>query len=148
MYYRTGSAAGLSNAARPSPEADRSPIRTGPPSMPGATLSPSIGRAVLKRSGGVVDMLSLLSNPFRIAILHMLALEGEMQPQELSRRLGVSQSATSLYLANLFVADIVQCRRVARLRACRGDSVCLISDSPSSPSVSRGCATRNRSLAQ
>ena len=82
--------------------------------MPSATLSPSIGRSVLKRSAFVVDTLSLLSNPFRIAILHMLTLEEEMQPQEMSRRLGASQSATSQHLAKLLVADIVQCRRVAQ----------------------------------
>jgi len=87
--------------------------------MPGATLSPSIGRSVLKRSGFVVDTLSLLSNPFRIAILHMLTLEEEMQPQEMSRRLGASQSATSQHLAKLLVADIVQCRRVAQSKYCQ-----------------------------
>jgi len=82
--------------------------------MLGATLSPSIGRSVLKRSGFVVELLSLLSNPFRIAILHMLTLEKEIQPQELARRLGASQSGTSQHLAKLLAADMVHCRRVAQ----------------------------------
>ncbi len=49
-------------------------------------------------------------------ILNMLAGGEEMQPFEMSRRIGVSLSATSQHLAKLRAANLVQCRRAAQSR--------------------------------
>jgi len=91
-----------------------SPLRTGPQFMPDTTHRPLIGQSVLKDSGAAVELLSLLSNRCRLTILYMLTLQGEMQPREISRRIGSSQSATSQHLAKLLTTDLVQCRRMAR----------------------------------
>ncbi|MCP5361064.1 MAG: winged helix-turn-helix transcriptional regulator [Hyphomicrobiales bacterium] len=57
-----------------------------------------------------VDMLKLLSNPHRLAILCHIGEEA-LSVNEIAEHIGMSQSALSQHLARLKNAGLVSCRR-------------------------------------
>ena len=57
------------------------------------------------------EIMKLLSNPQRIAIVCNLANEGELSVNELVNKLNLSQSALSQHLIKLKNKKILKCRR-------------------------------------
>lgn len=67
-----------------------------------------------KQAGEAADLLRIMANESRLLVLCHLAARGELSVGELSREIGLGQSALSQHLAKLRAEKLVETRKAAQ----------------------------------